>query len=123
MSTEARRSPEMKIEHHTAKAHPGAKLILSVTHADNEVIAYLNTDQIYDRKTENDPPLNDTVDLSNKLVKGHNSVVILGINWGGPAHFDGNLTLDGKVIVNLTYALPSTPNGVAAAWSADIVVD
>jgi len=123
MSTEARRSPEMKTEHYTANAHPGAKLILSLTHADNEVIAYLNTDQIYDRKTEYDPTFNDTVDLSSKLVKGHNSVVILGINWGGPAHFDGNLTLDGNVIVNLTYALPSTPNGVVAGWSADILVD
>ena len=104
----------------TAKASP--KLVLTVNNADNELIAYLNSEQVYDRKTEFDPTFNDVTDLSSKLVRGHNSLVILGINWGGPAHFAGNVTLDGKVLIPLTYALPNPGNGVVAAWSSIVDV-
>jgi hypothetical protein len=53
---------------------------------------------------------------------GHNSFVILGANWGGPAHYVGQLTLDGKVLLSMTFGLPSTPNGVVASWVAEITV-
>jgi hypothetical protein len=114
--------PATKTERQTAKAHPNSKLVLVINNADNEVIAFVNADEVYDRKTEGDPTFTDTVDLSSKLRSGHNSIVILGINWGGPAHFIGNLSLDGKVLFNMTFALPTTPNGVVASWVADIVV-
>jgi hypothetical protein len=130
MSQEAKRAPststilipETKPEYRKENAHAGAKLLLVVHNADNEVIAFVNTDQVYDRKTEGDPTFTDSVDLSSKLRIGHNSVVILGINWGGPAHFIGNLSLDGRTLFDMTFALPTTPNGVVATWVADIVV-
>ncbi len=114
--------PAMISERVSATAHPGSKLGLVINNADNELIAYLNTDQVYDRKTEGDPTFNDTVDLSSGLKHGHNSFVILGINWGGPAHYVGRLTLDGKVLLSMTFGLPSTPNGVVASWVAEITV-
>jgi hypothetical protein len=79
-------------------------------------------EQVYNRKTEGDPIFNDFVDLTGKLKHGHNSFVILGVNWGGPAHYVGQLTLDGKVLLSMTFGLPSTPNGVVASWVAEITV-
>ena len=84
------------------------------------MIAYLNTEQVYDRKTEGDPTFNDSLDLSGKLKHGHNSFVILGVNWGGPARYVGQLTLDGKVLLSMTFGLPSAPNGVVASGVAEI---
>jgi len=77
-------------------------------------LPYLNTEQVYDWKTEGDPTFSDSVDLSSRLKHGHNSFVILSVNWGGPAHYIGQLTLDGKVLLSMTFGLASTPNGVVA---------
>ena len=114
--------PAMISEPVSASAHPGSKLGLVINNADNELITYLNTEQVYDRKNEGDPTFNDSVDLSSGLKHGHNSFVILGINGGGPAHDVGRLTLDGKVLLSMTFGLPSTPNGVVASWVAEITV-
>jgi hypothetical protein len=93
-----------------------------INNADNELIAYLNTEQVYDGKTESDPTFNDSVDLTGRLKHGHNSFVILGVNWGGPAHYVGQLTLDGRVLLSMTFGVPTTPNGVVAPWVAEITV-
>jgi hypothetical protein len=114
--------PAMLAERVTATARPGSKLGLVINNADNELIAYLNSEQAYDRKTEGDPSFNDSLDLSGKLRHGHNSLVILGVNWGGPAHYVGQITLDGKILFSMTFGLPNTPNGVVASWVAEITV-
>jgi hypothetical protein len=44
------------ITERSANARPGSKLGLVINNADNELIAYLNTEQVYDRKTEAIPP-------------------------------------------------------------------
>jgi hypothetical protein len=106
----------------SAIARRGSKLGLVINNADNELIVYLNAEQVYNRKTEGDPIFNDFVDLTGKLKHGHNSFVILGVNWGGPAHYVGQLTLDGKVLLSMTFGPPSTPNGVVASWVAEITV-
>jgi hypothetical protein len=112
----------MITERVSANACPGSKLGLVIKNADNELIAYLNTEQVYDRKTEGDPAFNDSVDLTGRLKHGHNSFVILGVNWGGPAHYVGQLTLDGRVLLSMTFGLPTTPNGVVASWFAETTV-
>jgi hypothetical protein len=73
----------MIAERVSATAGSGSKLGLVLNSAHNELIAYLNTEQVYDPKTEGDPTFNDLVDLGGKLKHGHNSFVIPGINWGG----------------------------------------
>jgi hypothetical protein len=114
--------PAIIAERGSANARPGSKLGLVINNADNELIAYLNTEQVYNRKTEGDPTFNDSVDLTGRLKHGHNSFVILGVNWGGPAHYVGQLTLDGRVLSSMTFGLPTTPNGVVASWVAEITV-
>jgi hypothetical protein len=42
--------PAMITERISANARPGSKLGLVINNADNELIAYLNTEQVYDRK-------------------------------------------------------------------------
>src|ERR1700688_141484 len=96
--------PAMIAERVSATARPGSKLGLVINNADNELIAYLNTEQVYDRKTEGDPAFNDSVDLSSRLKQGHNSFVIIGVNWGGPGHYGIQLTLDAKVLLSMTFA-------------------
>jgi hypothetical protein len=49
--------PAMIAERVSATARPRSKLGRVINNADNELIAYLNTEQVYDRKTEGDPPL------------------------------------------------------------------
>jgi hypothetical protein len=39
----------------------------------------------------------------------------------GSARFFSSL-LDGKVLLSMTFGLPSTPNGVVASWVAEITV-
>ena len=85
---------------------------LTIKRADNEIAAFLNGVLVYDRKTENDPQLNDVVDISGFIQKGCcNSLVLVGINWGGPAHFEGSLSVDNSV-TSWAVQLPSTPNGM-----------
>lgn len=92
---------------------------LNVTHADNEVIAFLNGLQVYDRKTEGDPTLTDTLDLTPYLAAGINLLVLAGVNWGGPANFSGSVVI-GKVTQPFAFTAASTPNGVA--WSQTFVI-
>ena len=86
---------------------------LTVTRADNELIAVLNCVTVYDRKTENNPVLNDNVDLTPLLKTGGccNCLILYGINWGGPATFQGQLTISGLVIP-FSASFPSSPNGM-----------
>src|ERR1700730_10951300 len=114
--------PAMIAQRVSATARPGSKLDLVINNAANELIAYLNTEQGYDRKIDVEPTFNESVDLSSRLKHGHNSFVILGVNWGGPAHYVGQLTLDGKVLLSMTFGLPTTPNGVVASWVGEITV-
>lgn len=74
------------------------QVILTVARADNQVVVTLNGNIVYDKKTEGDPELNDSVNLTPLLASGVNHLTILGINWGGPAHYKGTLQLDSSII-------------------------
>src|SRR5215216_6531414 len=89
-----------------------ATVKLKITRADNEVAAFLNGILVYDKKTEGDPALNDVVDLSGFLQHGCcNFLVVIGINWGGPAHYEGSLTVDNST-TSWTFQAASTVNGM-----------
>jgi hypothetical protein len=96
-----------------------ANVTLTVTHADNEVSAFLNGLQVYDHKTEGDPVLNDVVALDAYLAKGLNTLVLVGVNWGGPANFQGTLTI-GAITQKIAFQAGSTPNGIA--WTQTFVI-
>jgi hypothetical protein len=87
---------------------------LTVNNADNELAAYLNCVPVYDKKTEGNPTFNDVVDLTPFLKSGCccNCLVLIGINWGGPATFNGSLTI-GTLVQPFAVTFPSTPNGIA----------
>jgi hypothetical protein len=85
--------------------------ILTINNANNQVVAYLNNQQVYNKSTENNPPLKDTVDLSNKLIFGSNSLLIVGVNWDGSAIFKGNLSING-IVTPWEYQDSSSPNGL-----------
>jgi hypothetical protein len=88
--------------------------ILTVNNADNQVVAYLNGQEVYNKSTESNPTFADTVDLTNKLIPGKNILLLVGINWGGPAIFKGSLSVNDQV-TNWESYLESTPNGLV--WS------
>ena len=96
-----------------------ANVTLTVTHADNEVAAFVNGLAVYDRKTEGDPALNDVVALDAYLASGLNTLVLVGINWGGPANFQGSLTI-GSYVQKIAFQASSTPNGIA--WTQSFVI-
>lgn len=96
-----------------------AKATLHVTRADNEVSAFLNGIQVYDKKTEGNPALNESVDLTEYLVPGINVIVVVGINWGGPATFSGSVTV-GKASTKFHFQANKTPNGIA--WTQSFVL-
>ena len=74
------------------------QVILTVTRADNQVVAILNGNVVYDRKTEGNPALSDQVSLTRLLAPGLNHLAIIGINWGGPASYRGTLQIDSSVV-------------------------
>ncbi len=97
------------------------KVTLTVNNADNELAAFLNCVSVYDKKTEGNATFNDVVDLTPALKSGCccNCLVLVGINWGGPATFKGNLTISGSptgTFVQPFFAtfpsLPGTANGI-----------
>jgi hypothetical protein len=54
--------PAMITERVSATARHGSKLGLVINDADDELIAHLNAEQVYNRETEGDPIFNDSVD-------------------------------------------------------------
>ncbi len=85
---------------------------LTIKRADNEVAAFLNGVLVYDKKTENNPALNDVVDISGFLQHGCcNSLVIIGINWGGSVSFEGSLTVDNSTTA-WSFQAATAPNGM-----------
>ncbi|AGK49587.1 hypothetical protein BTI_3779 [Burkholderia thailandensis MSMB121] len=84
---------------------------LYITNADNEVFATVNGLVVYDRKTENNPTFSDQVDLTPHLADGLNTLVVAGVNWGGPATFKGTVVV-GKIETPFAFTAPSTPNGI-----------
>ena len=87
------------------------KTLLTINNADNQLVAYLNDGLVYNKSHENNPPLNDVVDLSSRLIPGTNSLSILGVNWSGPATYKGSVSLDG-VITPWEYQGSSPPVGI-----------
>ena len=87
---------------------------LKIFHADNEVLAILNGTIIYDKKTEQNPTLNGQVPLDPFLIAGINVLMVVGINWGGPATFSGAVVV-GNVETPFGFTAASTPNGKAFA--------
>jgi hypothetical protein len=87
------------------------KTLLTINNADNQLVAYLNDGLVYNESHENNPPLNDVVDLSDKLIPGTNSLSILGVNWSGPATYKGSVSLDG-MITPWEYEGNSPPIGI-----------
>ena len=96
-----------------------ANAILTVTRADNEVAAYVNGVQVYDKKTENNPAFNDVIELDAYLAAGLNALVLVGVNWGGPCTFSGTVQI-GKVVQPFSYTANSTPNGIV--WTQTFAI-
>ena len=80
------------------QASRGAKLELIINNADNQVVAYLNAEQVYTKSTEHDPSFNDSYDFGSRLQVGRNILDVVGVNWGGPHHFKGTVKLNGNVV-------------------------
>ncbi|NJO04041.1 MAG: hypothetical protein HC880_22325 [Bacteroidia bacterium] len=71
---------------------PNESLNLTVTHADNQVVAFLNGSIIYNRSTEGNPTLNDVTPIPvGTLPIGNNLLTLVGVNWGGPYNFQGSI--------------------------------
>jgi hypothetical protein len=90
-----------------------AEVKLMVTRADNEVAAWVNGVLVYHKDTGSagDPILNDVVDLTPALVCGNNTLVVIGINWKGPANYQGSLAI-GKFVTPFKFTSPDTPSGM-----------
>jgi hypothetical protein len=95
---------------------------LTVTNADNELAAFLNCVNVYDKKTEGNPTFKDVVDLTPYLKSGCccNCLVLIGINWGGPATFKGSLQIGTAPPQSFSVTFPSTPNGIV--WQEVFVI-
>jgi hypothetical protein len=67
---------------------------LTVNYIDNQVVAFLNGKEVYNKTDQvSQQQFPDTVELTDKLKLGSNALLIVGINWGGPARFEGSLTI------------------------------
>lgn len=74
---------------------------LHIYRADNEFIVITNDVVLYDRRTEHDPRINDTIDLTESLKLGINYINLLGIDWGGKYHYHFEFDLNGNSVPGL----------------------
>ena len=84
---------------------------LIVNNADNQLVVYLNDEVVYNKSHGASSSLTDNVDLTDRLIPGTNSLLILGVNWSGPASYKGGVSLDGA-ITPWEYHADSPPIGV-----------
>lgn len=96
------------------------KTTLTISDADNQVVVFLNGEEVYNKSTIGEKPLNDVTDLTNKLAEGENSLLILGINWGGPSTFKGCLSVNGAVSPFNKMFEASAPRGLL--WSDTFII-
>jgi hypothetical protein len=95
---------------------------LTVTNADNELTAFLNCVTVYDKKTENNPTFKDVVELTPFLKSGCccNCLVLIGINWSGPAMFKGSLQIGSGPPQPFSVTLSNPGNGIV--WQQVFII-
>lgn len=74
-------------------------LVLHVKKADNQVVAWIDQTWLLSVKTENDIPVDKSALVNHSsLQKGDHYLSVVGINWGGPAHYEFFLSKNGNRI-------------------------
>jgi hypothetical protein len=89
-----------------------AKVTLTVTHADNEIAAFINGLVVYAAKQEKDTTLNAVTELDDYLVSGLNILTLVGVNWSEDAHYEGTLFI-GNVGQPFSYTSKNAPVGIS----------
>ncbi|WP_226383247.1 hypothetical protein [Burkholderia mayonis] len=56
-------------------------------------------------------PHADHIDLTPSLADSLNTLMIVGVDWSGPATFKGTVVV-GKIGMPASFTAPSTPNGI-----------
>jgi hypothetical protein len=96
---------------------------IHVTATDNElhIIAstFNSSSEIVLIKSGNNNPVNYSVVPQSVLEKGKYTLIIVGINWGGPQAFVVTLTTGG---VNTTHTAPPS-NAVGANWTITVPIE
>ncbi len=90
-------------------------LIVRVSHADNQLVIFLNGAVVYDKRTEGDPQFSDTVELTNQLTPGINLLTLVGVDWGGRANFVGNIEI-GNDNIPFSFRVDGTPVQAGMIW-------
>ncbi len=75
---------------------PQDTVTLNITHADKQIVAYLNGYEIYKKSTD-DLSINDSIDITGQLNPNMNNLLLVGVNWGESFSFAGNLDAYGKI--------------------------
>ncbi|ALJ37290.1 hypothetical protein D9623_14350 [Azospirillum brasilense] len=69
--------------------------ILTVNYTDNQLVAYLNGAQVYNRIGGGEA-INEQVVLTGNLQAGVNQLLLVCVNFGGPAHAQGSVNINGR---------------------------
>lgn len=69
--------------------------VLTVNYTDNQLVAYLNGAQVYNRIGGGES-INEQVVLTGNLQAGVNQLLLIGVNFNGPAHVQGSVNIDGR---------------------------
>lgn len=97
----------------------GTNLTLRLFNADNEVFGFLDSELLFDKKTEFDPSFQD--DYTRELRRGYHRLIVGGVNWGGPAHYRWSLIVDNIVRDEVDTKQGSSPNGLSYYVVYDIL--
>jgi hypothetical protein len=93
---------------------PADVVRLLIQNVDNQIIVIVNDTVAYNRKLDGDPGLNDTVEVSELLNAGNNSLFVIGFNWSGPSHYRFQLDKNGNHVPGIL--IDERPPG----WGATI---
>ena len=102
------------------EAKVGDSLNIQINRADNQLVIAFNGQEVYNKTTENDPELNDNVDLTGRFRQGINMLEMAGINTGHGAHFKVRVLHNGLDVQQFDVRPPG--NGVVWKTRLDFTV-
>jgi hypothetical protein len=97
----------------------GTQVSLFVANADNQLVAYVNGIEVYNKTTVGDAPVNELRELTNLLRPGLNTLLLVGIDWGVSYHFAGYVQID---TIKRDFSVKA-PGGMGKVWDLAIEID
>jgi hypothetical protein len=99
---------------------PNDQVNLRVSKANDQVVAYVNGQEVYNRAAPGGETLNDQLVVSELFRDGFNVVLILGARWGGGHEYDVEVLKNDAVIARKAWPANASNQDVGVVWDINL---